>query len=128
VRDLNYCYADLITLGPDIEVLFVVGDGDPLAIETHLCEVRQRMHAKSWWIELIKGDHGFNICSKEEIKNTLDIAGQLSAIWAKTEKLDPDLSELVLRTKSETGKAEWTIWQSPQSETPVSATYFGVQV
>ncbi|KAH7395470.1 hypothetical protein BKA64DRAFT_708866 [Cadophora sp. MPI-SDFR-AT-0126] len=85
VRDLNYRYADLLTLGSDISVLFVVGDGDPLAVETHLREVRHRMRAKSWWIKLIKGDHSFKQWTEDEMENTLDIAGQLAAIWAKEE-------------------------------------------
>lgn len=128
VRDLNYRYADLLALGPDIEVLFVVGDGDPLAVETHLREVRHRMRAKSWWIKLIKGDHSFNMWTKDEIENTLDIAGQIAALWAKTENLDPDLSELRLQTKFETGKAEWTGWQPPEPDTPKPATHFNVQL
>ncbi|PMD34166.1 hypothetical protein L207DRAFT_638717 [Hyaloscypha variabilis F] len=128
VRDLEYRYADLLALGPDIEVLFIVGDGDPLAVETHLREVRNRMRAKSWWIKLIKGNHSFNSWSAEEVENTLDIAGQIAAIWAKTETLDPDLSEMKLQASFDTGKAEWTGWQVPEPETPVPETSFKVQV
>ena len=128
VRDVKYRYADLLALGPDIEVLFVVGDGDPLAVETHLRCVRNRMRAKTWWIKLIKGNHTFNNWSADEIENTLDIAGQIAARWMKTEILDPDLSELRLQTKFDTGKAEWTAWQQPEPETPVEATQFKVQV
>jgi hypothetical protein len=128
VRDLDYRYADLLALGPDIEVLFVVGDGDPLAVETHLREVRHRMRAKSWWIKLIKGDHTFKLWTEEEIEHTLDIAGQIAAIWAKTENLDPDLSELRLQSMFETGKAEWTGWQPPEPDSPKPATHFKVQL
>ncbi|KAL2064281.1 hypothetical protein VTL71DRAFT_4775 [Oculimacula yallundae] len=126
VRDLNYRYTDLLALGSDIEVLFVVGDGDPLAVETHLREIRHRMRAKSWWIKLIKGDHSFKQWTLEEMQNTLDIAGQLAAIWAKEENLDPDLSELVLRSSFDTGKAEWTSWQAPEPGTPKPGAFFTV--
>lgn len=126
VRDLNYRYADLLALGSDIEVLFIVGDGDPLAVETHLREVRHRMRAKSWWIKLVKGDHSFKLWTDQEMESTLDIAGQLAAIWVKTENLDPDLSELRLQSSFETGKTEWTGWQPPEPGTPRPGTFFNV--
>jgi hypothetical protein len=59
VRNLEYRYADLLALGSDIEVLFIVGDSDPLAVQTHLIEVRKHMRAKSWWINVFKGGHTF---------------------------------------------------------------------
>jgi hypothetical protein len=86
------------------------------------------MRAKFWWIKLIKGNHNFNSWSAEEVENTLDIAGQIAAIWAKTENLDPDLSEMKLQTSFDTAKAEWSGWQVPEPETPVPETSFKVQV
>ncbi|KAH7354885.1 hypothetical protein BKA65DRAFT_548962 [Rhexocercosporidium sp. MPI-PUGE-AT-0058] len=62
----------------------------------------------------------------EEMKNTLDVAGQIAAIWAKEEKLDPDLSELVLKSRFETGKAEWTGWQAPAPGTLKPGAFFTV--
>jgi hypothetical protein len=108
-------------------VLFVVGDDGPLAVETHLREVRERMCAKSWWIKLIRGNHDFNMWIPEEIENTLGIVWQIAALWAKTESLDPDLSELRLQTKYDTSKAEWTSWQTPEPDTPQAASNSKVQ-
>jgi len=126
VRDLNYRYADLLALGPDIEVLFVVGDSDPLAVETHLHEVRGRMQAKSWWIKVVKGDHTFGRWTDEQMETTLGIAGQMAAIWAKTEELDPQLTELILLWSDKQEKVDWTGWQPPPPESPRAATHFTV--
>ncbi|PVH77465.1 hypothetical protein DL98DRAFT_637566 [Cadophora sp. DSE1049] len=94
--------------------------------ETHLREVLHRMRAKSWWIKLIKGDHSFEQWTEDEMENTLDIVGQIAAIWAKEENLDPDLSEMVLKSKIETGQAEWTAWQAPAPGTPKPGAFFTV--
>ena len=77
-----------------------------MAVETHLREVRARMCAKSWWIKLIRGNHDFNVWIPKEMENALGIVWQIATLWAKTESLDPDLSELRLQTKYDTSKAE----------------------
>lgn len=62
------------------------------------------------------------------MENTLNIAGQIAAVWAKTENLDPDLSELRLQSSFDTGKAEWSGWQPPEPGTPKPASFFNIQV
>lgn len=128
VRDLDYRYADLIALDQNVEILFIVGDGDPLAVETQLREVRHRMRAKSWWIKLIRGDHEFKSWDKGELEGALDVAVQLAGIWAKSEDLDSDLSEMALQSSHRTGKVEWTSWQPPSPDTPKPAAFFNVEV
>jgi hypothetical protein len=129
VRGLDYRYADLIALGPDIEVLFVVGDGDPLAVETQMREVRHRMRAKSWWIKVVNANHTFGLWTEPVMENMVDIAGQIAAVWAKTETLDPELTELTLQWRGPYeagGQAEWTAWSPPLPDSPKPATHFSV--
>jgi hypothetical protein len=80
VRGLDVRYSDLLALSADAEVLFLSGDSDALAPETHLKEIRRKMKAKSWWIRLVGADHQFRLWETKTIRDAiLNIAGQMAA-------------------------------------------------
>lgn len=80
VRNLDVRHSDLLALSADTDVLFIIGDSDAMAPETHLKEIRQKMKARSWWIRLVGADHQFKLWEGKTIRDAiLNIAGQMAA-------------------------------------------------
>jgi hypothetical protein len=125
VRGLDERYEELLALEPDVEVLFVVGDSDPLAVEMHLKAIRSRMRAKSWWLKVGEGDHAlwYDGAGHSAVCN---VAGQIAALW--NIERDPNLRELTLGWDSEKQIATWTEWRGPAEDPPILDTKVNLAV
>lgn len=139
VCELDYRYANLLALGPDIEVLFIVGDSDPLAVATHLKEVRSRMKAKTWWLKIFKGDHSFTLWDKLEHPTVMweitQTPGQIAGRWANTEHLDTVNTELMLMWNQDldangvkANVPRWTAWTPLPPDTPKQDVNFSISL
>ncbi|KAI9732736.1 MAG: hypothetical protein M1818_007470 [Claussenomyces sp. TS43310] len=117
-RDLQERYEELLALDCDTDVLFIVGDMDPLCIELLLKPVRARMRARSWWIRMVNGDHALWWEPEAARHNICNVAGQLAAKWH--ESRDPALTEMTLRISGE--QVVWDAWHAPTVETNKALT------
>ncbi|KAH7400066.1 hypothetical protein BKA64DRAFT_707746 [Cadophora sp. MPI-SDFR-AT-0126] len=105
IRGLDERYEELLELKPDVDVLFVFGDSDALCHEMHLNTVRQRMHARTWWVRMIDGDHALWYDLDEKRTALCNIAGQIAARWNVSR--DPELTELTLNLDKDANQPKW---------------------
>jgi len=110
-RGLSERYEELLQLEDNVDVLFVVGDSDPLCHELHLRAIRNRMRARTWWIRVINGDHLFMMKGDTvQERKMCDIAGQIAARWNVDGGRDPNKTELTLDYDMVKKEAVWTEW------------------
>jgi hypothetical protein len=81
VRGLDERYEELLKLVKGTDVLFIVGDSDPLCVEMHLMAIRTLMSAQSWWVRLVSADHGIRYDTDEKRDALCNVAGQIAAKW-----------------------------------------------
>lgn len=119
VRGLDQRYEELLALEPDTEVLFIIGDSDPLAVEMHLKAIRARMRAKSWWLKVVNGDHAmwFEDPGTDAICNVI---GQIAARW--NVERDDKLTDLTIGWDGKEKVAKWTEWREEAADPPIPDT------
>ena len=127
VRGLDERYEEVLSLTADTDVLFIIGDSDPLCHEMHLSAIRSRMKARTWWIRMIQGDHAlwYEDAQRDRMCN---VAGQLAAWWCDEGNRDAGLTELTLGWDDEARVATWTNWMAPSPKPEPAQTRFNVSV
>jgi hypothetical protein len=88
------------------------------------------MRCKTWWVKVIRADHGFNYSHEypEKSARTCNILGQIAAKWM-TER-DPELNEMTVDWEgpaNPTGRPIWTDWRAPAPES-LPETRFNITV
>jgi hypothetical protein len=120
VRGLDERYEELLKLVKGTNVLFIVGDSDPLCIEMYLMAIRRRMSAQSWWVRLVGADYGIRYDTDEERDALCNIAGQIAAKWNEGDGgRDPEKTECTLGWNKERGEVEWTGWMEKPEDIKV---------
>jgi len=128
VRGIDERYEELLQLSSDVDVLFVVGDSDPLCVEMHLAAIRKRMRARTWWIRVIGADHQFSMRGNNGAGTKLcNVAGQIAAKWNVEGGRDLEKTELTLQYDKVNKQAVWTEWFAHPdlkkvSEKPITVT------
>ena len=114
-RGLSERYEELLALDAETDVLFIIGDSDPMAIELLLNPLRQRMRARSWWIKVIGADHAFWFDPPETRDGICNVAGQIASMWIVDGNRDPERTELTLKYDPTPGiqQVTWTGWTMP---------------
>ena len=129
VRGRQERYEELLALDADVDVLFVVGDEDPLCVELHLQAIRSRMKAPSWWLKVARGNHALNFDHDLTKRYAIcNVAGQIAAAWSMEEGRDPEKTELTLDWDEDTRTAVWTPWMAPLEKPERKKTNFEVAI
>lgn len=71
----------LLDLPGEKDVLFISGDHDSMCDMENLKEVRHKMKAKTWLIDVRDADHGMNVKPKKATKVVGEVCGELAAHW-----------------------------------------------
>jgi predicted alpha/beta-hydrolase family hydrolase len=74
----------LLGLRPEVQVLFISGDGDSMCDLVELDAVRQRMKCKTWLVKVRNADHGMNVKPKRGTKSVGEETGKVAAEWLKS--------------------------------------------
>lgn len=79
-QNLLHLPQDLLQLQQDGEVLFIGGDRDELCLFEDLAEIRKRMKARSWWIQIEGADHGIKF-EMEKRRSVCEFVGKIAGKW-----------------------------------------------
>ncbi|KAE8452412.1 hypothetical protein EG329_001113 [Mollisiaceae sp. DMI_Dod_QoI] len=79
-RNLLQLPQDLLQLQWDVEVLFIGGDRDELCLFEDLAEIRKRMKARSWWVQIEGADHGIRF-EVEKRRSVCEFVGRIAGKW-----------------------------------------------
>lgn len=122
VRGLDERYDELLALPANVDVLFIIGDEDPMTPELCLKGIRARMRARTWWVRLLKADHSVTYADPVVQHTICNVSGQIAAEWNADDDRAPNLTELTLRYNAAEGhkRVEWTGWMAPPPK-PVNA-------
>lgn len=86
----------LIELRPEVDVLFVSGDGDSMCDLVRLAKVRAKMKARTWMVVVKGADHGMNVKGgKKATEEVGKETGRIAARWIQHR--DETTREMVLR-------------------------------
>ncbi|KAH9212865.1 hypothetical protein DL95DRAFT_463524 [Leptodontidium sp. 2 PMI_412] len=123
IRGLETRYEELLTLDAATDVLFVLGDSDPLCPEIQLASIRKKMKARTWWVRVVNADHSFEF--KGELKKRIsDICGQIAGLWLTLR--DPGLTELTIWEQD--GVVSWTDWMAPKPDPEIPITTVSLDI
>lgn len=131
----------LLTLGPDVKVLFITGSKDDMCPLQDLNRVRSQMRAKTWLCLVRDADHGMAVKAKDSGGTALTTAGhamqaRIAAQWAKHSLLPPPSHrqtdggaadrergrEMLLYIDESAREWRTTGWQEVQSQSPPTTT------
>ncbi|KIX08984.1 uncharacterized protein Z518_00062 [Rhinocladiella mackenziei CBS 650.93] len=83
----------LLDIRPEVQVLFISGDGDSMCDLAQLAKLRGKMKAKTWMVVVKGADHGMNL--KKGTEEVGKETGRIAARWIR--ERDEGLTEMVLR-------------------------------
>jgi Alpha/beta hydrolase domain len=127
IRDKDVRQEELLQLSSDVDVLFVIGDSDPLCTELPLSAIRAQMRARTWWIRVIGADHIFQMNGDFQAEQKLcNAAGQIAARWNVEGGRDPNKTELTLEYDKVNKEAVWTEWfEDPDKKSGEKPVWWG---
>ena len=106
----------LLDLPSDIDVLFISGGRDSMCDLAQLREVREKMNAKSWLVEVKGADHGMDLKPKPKKgdgKGTVEVVrkfmGEVAARWVRERHREGTRGEV--RWDEEEGSVGWSGWR-----------------
>jgi len=103
----------LLEVSKDVQVLFIIGDGDKMCPLDRLHDVREQMKATSW-LAVVKGaDHGMAVKPKSATGHVVRETGKVAAQWLKEK--DAKKLETVITWNEEAGEAATTAWSGDDS-------------
>ena len=73
----------LLDLPASVDVLFIIGSEDPQGHLKDLAQVRTRMKARSWLVEVQGADHGMDLKSDRGSRLTRIMSGVIAARWLR---------------------------------------------
>jgi len=103
----------LLEISKNIEVLFVIGDGDKMCPLDRLNEVREKMKATSWLMVVKGADHGMSVKPKSATEHFVRETGKVAAQWLK--RKDSKKLEAAICWNDEAGEAAMTAWHGDNS-------------
>ena len=130
VRGVTIREEELLAIEADVDVLFIIGDEDPMAQELHFRAVRSRMRCRTWWMKVKRGDHSlfFDANFGRKRIGMCNVIGQIAAMWSA--RRDAQRTELTVdwEGSDEDGHPVWTDWNAAVPDPPLRATRFNVSV
>ncbi|CAK4015462.1 Hypothetical predicted protein [Lecanosticta acicola] len=85
-RELERREQILLDLPEEMDVLFILGSEDRQCPLEQFMEVRQKMRARSWVVEVKGADHGMSVKRKEGVQAVRRETGALAARWLSARK------------------------------------------
>jgi predicted alpha/beta-hydrolase family hydrolase len=111
----------LLDLPDEVEILFVCGSRDKQCDMKFLGEVRGRMRARSWLIEVVGADHGMECRPKNRTEEIRRISGRCAAEWLVGGNRDVERRFCEVRV-GEDGVVVSGAWVTERSERVADAT------
>lgn len=99
----------LLDIRPDVDVLFISGDGDSMCDMARLTALRAKMKAKTWMVVVQGADHGMNLKGGAKMKKATEEVtretGRIAARWIGGR--DEEHKDMVLRWNGEKAVGGW---------------------
>jgi len=99
----------LLDIKPGTDVLFISGKKDSMCDVNGLNDVREKMMAKSWLVQVEEADHGLSVSMKKGTERIGEMVGSIAAKWIQ--KRDEKATEMTVRWNgdiSDVDASEWT--------------------
>jgi hypothetical protein len=107
----------LLDVRPEVDVLFISGDGDSMCDMVRLTKVRAQMRAKSWLVVVEGADHGMKLQGGSKLKKGSEEVGRetgrIAAKWI--EQRDEKVRDMVLKWDGDRGEVVGA-WTSDEAE------------
>ncbi|KAK4944311.1 hypothetical protein LTR10_016197 [Elasticomyces elasticus] len=99
----------LLDIRPDVDVLFISGDGDSMCDFPKLATLRKKMKATSWMVVVEGADHGMNLKGGKKMKDATEQVtketGRIAARWI--ELRDEEHKDMTLRWNGDKPAGNW---------------------
>ncbi|KIV86347.1 hypothetical protein PV11_01961 [Exophiala sideris] len=99
----------LLDIRPDVDVLFISGDGDSMCDFPKLATLRKKMKATSWMVVVEGADHGMNLKGGKKMKDATEEVtketGRIAARWI--EARDEEHKDMTLRWNGDKPAGTW---------------------
>lgn len=103
----------LLDLGEGYEVLFIIGSRDAMCPLDHLEDVRRKMKAKSWLLQVHGADHGMSVTPKSVVDQVVEETGRIAGLWIRDRDHARRESLIEVETDHNEAVVRWGGWCKP---------------